>query len=237
MDSLNMDQRNAPPALKKNLPGAINVASTRSISKADLHFIRNALLTFGLCMLVSAALVVATRAVLTNLRDAGTQLQIKRDEIRNKYALAETEKVEIRDFQPKFMQLRARGFVGEEKRLDWMDHIKRIHENRKLLPLAYEIFPQQIFQVDPSIMGADLQLRGSKMQLRMDLLHEMDLFNFLGDLKNKAFYTTQSCALNRIEATSGNSLSPRLAADCTLYWLTIGEHTANAEEPPAAAAK
>jgi hypothetical protein len=233
LESLTVNKAIFPPS--KNAPPLKNVASVRAIVETNYHFLRKALIAFGCSILLTASLVSVSRIMLIKLRATENQLQIRRDEIHSRDSLARTETMEIRDFQAKFIQLRARGFVGEEKRLDWIEHIKHIQAARNLLPLSYEISAQLPFQVDPSVLPADLELRGSKIKLHMDLLHEMDLFNFLEDLKSKVIYTSQACTINRAQAVvREDATSPTLTADCTLNWLTIGERVP-AEAPTAVA--
>lgn len=232
-----MDPKKSVPSAQNAAP-AKGAAAVRAVAEKNYPFLRRALIALGLSILLSATLVGLSRIILMKLRNAGTQLQIQRDDVRGRYTQAETEKMEIRDFQPKFLQLRQRGFIGDEKRLDWIEHIKQIRDSRKLLPLTYEISAQLPFQVDASVMPEDLELRGSKIKLHMDLLHEMDLFHFLEDLKSKAFYVSQACTVNRSQAVAlENTLSPTLTADCTLYWITLSERVQAADEAAKAAVK
>ena len=80
-------------------------------------------------------------------------------------------------------------------------------------------------------LTGDLELRGSKMKLQMDLLHEGDLLNFLNDLKRKGFYTVQECKVKRAGAESESAHLP-LAAECFIYWLTLGERVGSPEPTP-----
>ena len=73
----------------------------------------------------------------------------------------------------------------------------------------------------PLSMG-QYQLRGSKMQLHMDLLHEMDLLNFFDDLRQSGYFAVQDCALKRGGAASTGQTAS-LSADCSLLWLTLGD--------------
>jgi hypothetical protein len=220
-----MDQNKPSPSQKQNAENAAIPSSSISVTRNDIDFIRKALITLGVSIVFSAALVGVSRMILHKLQGTGIQLHSQRDEVRRRFTQATTEKEEIRDYQPKFLQLRARGFFGEEKRLDLIEHIRHIHDSRKLLPLNYEISAQQPFQLEPDILTADLELRSSKIVLQMDMLHEMDLFNFLTDLKGDAFFTTQACAIKRAESAMQTALAPRLTAECTLYLLSVGEHT------------
>lgn len=213
------------PAKDKNAP------AERSFMKDDFPLIRKALAVLVISLLSSAALVSAGRAILIKQQGSINQAQAQRGDAINKRRQAETDKQEIHDYQPKFMTLRERGFVGEERRLDWMEHIKHIRESRKLLPITYEISAQQVFQVDPEVTLDDLELRGSKMKLQMDLLHEGDLLNFLDDLKHKGFYTVQECKVKRAGLEPESAHLP-LAAECVIYWLTLDKRDGSPEQTP-----
>jgi hypothetical protein len=230
-----MDQNKAAVQPKQNADKIVIPSSIMSVSRNDIDFIRRALIALGASIAFSAALIGCSKMILHKLQDTGMQLQAQRDEARNRFIQAATEKDEIRNYQPKFLLLRERGFFGEEKRLDLIEYIKHIHDSRKLLPLNYEISAQQAFQLEPTTLTPDLELRGSKIVLQMDLLHEMDLFNFLADLKSKAYFTSQACDIKRIETVAQTALSPRLSAECTLYLLSVGEHTQ--DDGPKATAK
>lgn len=190
--------------------------------KDDFPLIRKAFIVLVASLLLSAALVGAGRTIRLKQQDGMNQAQAQRSDANNKRRQAENDKQEIQDYLPRFVILRERGFVGEERRLDWMEQIQHIRESRKLLPITYEVSAQQVFRVGPEVPIGDLELRGSKMKLQMGLLHEGDLLNFLDDLKHKGFYTVQECKVRRAGAEPENVHSP-LAAECVIYWLTLGE--------------
>jgi len=212
----------------------------RSFMKDDFPLVRKAFLTLGISLLLGAALIGMSRAILLKQQDAMNQAQAQRNDASNKLRRAETDKREIQDYQAKYMQWRECGFVGEERRLDWVEHIRHIQESRKFLPISYAFSAQQPIPTDPGVFTGSLELRGSKMRLQMDLLHELDLLNFMDDLKIKGLYTVQACVLKRIgtpalssvEGAAKTPLSPRLAAECTLYWLTLGERAGGPDETP-----
>lgn len=221
---MTMDQNKSSDPQKQNADKVVIPSSIMAVSRNDMDFIRKALIALGASIVFSASLIGVSRMILHKLQATGLQLQAQRDEARNRFIQAATEKDEIKNYQPKFLVLRERGFFGEEKRLDLIEYIKHIHESRRLLPLNYEISAQQTLQLEPTVLTPDLELRSSKIVLQMDLLHEMDLFNFLGDLKNKAFFTSQACGIKRKDTVTQDATSPRLSAECTLYLLSVGEH-------------
>jgi hypothetical protein len=211
-------------ASNANQAAAKDAPRKRSFLRDDFPAIRRASITFLISILVGAAFVFGSAYLLQNRLEANAQAQPLDNQAREKYTRAENEMREIQDFQPIYIQLMAKGVIGEEKRLDWMEEIKHIQEQRTLLPINYEISAQQPFQVDPTFDTGMLELRGSKMLVKMNLWHEMDLLNFLDDLRAKQFYSLHACEIKR-SGTSGNDrkLTPRLSAECTLYWITLGQ--------------
>lgn len=199
-----------------------SASAEHSFVKDDFPLIRKAFIVLIASLLLSAALVGAGRTIRLKQQDGMNQAQAQRSDANNKLRQAENDKQEIQDYQPRFVTLRERGFVGEERRLDWIEQIQHIRESRKLLPITYEVSAQQVFQVGPEVTLGDLELRGSKMKLQMGLLHEGDLLNFLDDLKHKGFYTVQECKVKRAGSEPESAHLP-LAAECVIYWLTLGE--------------
>lgn len=214
------------PAAKADPAGAKTSRAPRTFMHNDFPYIRKASMTLASCALAGAALIGGSTYILSSLKNTKNQVQGELSQAREQLRQAELEKNEIRDFQPKYVRLVQRGFVGEEKRLDWVEHIRHIQESRRLLPLTYEISAQQPFQLDPSIQTGELELRGSRMQLHMDLLHEMDLLNFLTDLKSRGYFAVQECTIGPTDTRHNEPLAPRLKADCALQWITMGPRAA-----------
>lgn len=215
-----------PSSLKSDPAGAKGSRAPRTFMRNDFPYIRKASITLALCAAAGAALIGGSTLILNSLKTAKNQVQGELSQAREQLRQAQLEKNEIRDFQPKYVRLVERGFVGEEKRLDWIEQIHHIQERRKLLPLTYEFSAQQPFQLDPSIQTGDLELRGSRMRLQMDLLHEMDLLHFLDDLRARGFFAVEECAIAPADNNSNEALAPRLRADCALQWISMGSRAA-----------
>lgn len=219
------------PNIKQELPKDKNAPTERFFMKDDFPLIRKAIIIFLASLLTSTALVETGKIFLAKQQSNLSQAQTELNAALNKRRQAEADKQEIHNSQDKYKQLCEQGFVGEERRLDWIMDIKSIKENRKLLPISYEISAQQVLHVAPEFLADNLELRGSRMKLQMDLLHEGDLLNFLDDLKQKGLYTVQECTIKRAASATENIYVP-LAAECVLYWLTLGEQTGSPEQPP-----
>jgi hypothetical protein len=191
--------------------------------KKDLPFIRNALIVWALTLITSATLVTLRTIVQDQWQTEKTQAAATSSALQDQYLQLLNETQEIQEYQARFTKLQNSHLIGEERRLDWIERIRQIYERRKLPPLIYAVAPQQTFVLDSSIPVGDFELRGTKVTLHMGLLHELDLFNFLEDLNSVGIYSTQSCAIHASDKAQTNPLSPKLDAECTLYWITLGK--------------
>lgn len=189
----------------------------------EFSLLRNAVLVFLGTLAVALAAVSASSWQLRRAHLDEAAALLERDGARLRLAHAETEKEEIRQYQPQFVELRRRGLVGPERRLDWVEAIRQIQEQRRLLPLTYEIEVQQPYRLETTLPTGDYALLGSRMALHMDLLHELDLLNFLADLRLTGTFAVQDCVIRRAAGASpvAGVLAPNLNADCTLNWLTL----------------
>jgi hypothetical protein len=202
----------------------------------EFGLIRTAALTAVAAVTIGMTCVLATGWRHQDADEALQRVQRVRDAAYSRYAHVDNEKRDIRDFQQRFIELRERGLIGEERRLEWVDAIRQTQERRQLLPLSYEIDPQQPVRLESALDLGEYQLQGSRMRLHMELLHEMDLFNFFADLRERSFFAVQDCSIKRLGAVAGAAGAlegPTLGADCTLNWITM----APAVKPPSAVAR
>ncbi len=192
------------------------------------HFgrVRTAFITLGVTASVTVASVVVSYWQLYDARTAEAQARDARDMARQSFVHVEAEKEDIRTYQPLFTELRQRNFVGIENRLEWVEAIRQIKEQRHLLPLTYEIDPQQPYKLVGPVATGRYQLRGSRMTVHLDMLHEMDLLNFLADLRQRGVFTVQACTIRRAASAGNTPLAPGMTADCTLNWLTLTQPAA-----------
>lgn len=165
--------------------------------------------------------VFASTWWLHDALDTRQQAQQSRDAAYARFAQVESEKQDIRSFQPKFIALNRKGLIGEERRLEWVDAIRQIQEQHRMLPLSYEFEPQQAVRQEGRVPLGDYQMRASRMSLHMDLLHEGDLFDFLAELRQRGFFAVQDCSLKRLAALPEQTSAPTVSADCHLNWLTL----------------
>jgi len=136
----------------------------------------------------------------------------------------------IQDYLPTYLDLQARGVLGEERRRDWIDAMSRFKTARGLYDAKYAIEPRRVLAMLPQAAAADIELRASRMELDLQLLHEGDLLGFLADLQGMAGaqLLPRDCVIRRLEAsvadrgTEGKP-GPQLHAHCSFDLATIAE--------------
>lgn len=141
--------------------------------------------------------------------------------------IAEEEK-EVSDKLAVYQRLKSLHILGEERRLEWADAMRRISAGRELLePPAYTVGPRRTIAAQTK--PASVEVFASTMKVNLALLHEGDLLGFLRDLRESgnAYYSVRRCAIARTGvAPTGASIIPRLRAECDIDLITIVDRAA-----------
>lgn len=175
-----------------------------------------AVLLFGLAKNYSAHQVKALQIQQSLLNTA-----------RERYQSSGAEKDTITQYLPQYQELISKGFVGEERRIEWVDELRAQHKSHKLFGIKYSIGQQEnykpAFVPDPG----GFVLHRSIMKLSLNMLHEGDLLQLMEALgtKNYAPFMLRDCEIIRLNAGGalGNQLVANLHAQCELDWLTLRE--------------
>lgn len=183
-----------------------------------------------LAMLLMAALgagsILFSRDKIRVAQAAFASAQNERNEFDGKLKRVRSEENEIRQKAAIFNHLQARGVIGEEQRLEWVELLKEIHDKRRLIELRYEFAPQHAVEKAPPGQTASLSLHASTMKLQVRLLHEEDLTRLLDDLRQRASALIQvrRCDVSRLPRSgTDNALQGLLQAECLIDWVTLGE--------------
>lgn len=175
-------------------------------------------------ILAGAAAYFAARGYLQEARKLGAAASAQRTEVQAKLASATEEEREIKASLQQYQALAARGIVGEEKRLDWVDTVTAIKNERRLFDIGYSIEPQQELDYPGFGPGSSVKFMVSRAKMTMKLLHEEDLLNFIDDLarRGKSYLSVRSCDVQReSRGSDATALAPRLQADCEFDLITI----------------
>ena len=223
----------SPPPTKLNIGTAKEVTKVHSFMHDDFPIIRQACIRFSICLAIAAVLIGAAHFFYLQQSTHRQQAQAELAQAQSKYTDADNQKNDIREYQASYLQLTERGFVGEEKRLDIVELMQTIQAKYRLLPMTYELFPQQIVPADPATPTGELELRASKLVLRMNLLHEMDMLNLFTELRARGQFIPQSCAIKTSNVISVGSIPAQLEAECSLQWVSMGRRPAPEAVAPA----
>lgn len=200
-----------------------------SIRTQDLAHLRWSLAVLVVALAATVAVVLVSLRMVGQAEATQRQLAMQESNIRGRIIRAREEEQDIRARIARYQQLRDRGIIGLEERLDWVEQIARIRNGRRLLDVQYELSPQRPIE-DSVLPGGAVagshEIMASTMKLRMPLLHEDDLLGFLSDL-NRAVHASllvRDCTVERVATVAAErGLPAQLRADCTIDWITIRE--------------
>jgi hypothetical protein len=120
-----------------------------------------------------------------------------------------------------YRALAARGFVGAENRLAWLEAVQQANRDVGLYGLDYSLAPRS---PAPAALAGGLPLGQTLMTLRMPLLVESDLLRFFAALQQRTdnVYRIRACRIARLSDTPPQAVNtPGLEAECELLWYTV----------------
>ena len=181
-------------------------------------------MVFVLSLAVAAGMVSASFYFRQNMEREYQTNHAEFREASRKYLAVDDEERIIYQFLPEFRRLFEGGLLGRERRLSWLETLRRAGDANGLPQLGYKLDAQRVATPDFSIALGDYQLYTSAMTLNLGLLHEGDLLQLLQALDRYALgqYSIKRCALKRAgEHLDLAAHGANLNAECTLDWWTI----------------
>ena len=194
------------------------------LGASDLKGLRLPMAACVVLALAGVACYFAADDYLQETKKLAAATSAQRAEVQTKLASANEEEREIKANLQQYQALAARGIVGEEKRLDWIDTITAIKNERRLFNIGYSIEAQKELDYPGFAPGGGVKFVYSRVKIEMQLLHEEDLLNFIDDLtrRGKSYLSVRSCDVQRSDRGSGGTtLAPRLQATCVFDLITI----------------
>ncbi|MGB8434645.1 MAG: hypothetical protein WCE38_10330 [Burkholderiales bacterium] len=172
---------------------------------------------------IGIAVVIVSKQFLDQSRAQHKSSLADRQSIQSKLSRATEEEREIREKLVDYRRLLARGVIGDEPRLDWVETIGQIKNDHKLSEIKYQIEPQRTLELPGITPSSEVALRVSALKVEMQLLHEGDLLVFIDELRSKlkAHVLVRSCAVKRLDSGQDRGIAPRLRADCVIDLVTI----------------
>lgn len=197
------------------------------LNKQDWQKLQTPLVILGSVIITVALLFGFAQYYNTNQEQALQTQKNLLNAARQRYQSSGTEKDMITEFLPQYQTLISQGFVGEERRIEWVDDLRAQHKNHKLFGIKYNISQQEKYTPVFARNLGGFVLHRSVMKLELDMLHEGDLLQLTESLNanNAASFLLRDCEIVRLNTngTPSNQLIANLHAQCELDWLTLRE--------------
>lgn len=176
---------------------------------------------------MSAAGIFWSHKQDTDARAALQRQQTALNAARARQQQGQTEARMIAQHINAYHALIARGFIGEENRLAWIEAVQLANQDARLYGLTYTLSPRA---AAPPTLASGLPLKQTRMVVNMPLLVETDLPRFLDALRVRApgIFRVNQCHLSRITDAPPQAVNqPEIEAECELLWFTV---TADSKE-------
>ncbi|MCL5061528.1 MAG: hypothetical protein M1449_14390 [Candidatus Thermoplasmatota archaeon] len=182
-------------------------------------------------LLLLAAVSLSTAGIFwSSMRDTEARAELQRrqallDAARARQEQGRTDARLIARHLDAYRALIARGFVGEENRLAWIEAVQLANRDARLYGLTYTLSPRA---AAPPALAGGLPLKQTRMVVKMPLLVETDLPRFLEALRLRApgLFRADRCRLSRLADTPPQAVNrPELDAECELLWFTVATAT------------
>jgi len=193
------------------------------MNAAELKALQAPLIILVIVLGLGAGIVYQLDQTLSATKRELAQQQAQMREARTRLQKSGEEKELIVRYLPNYEYLQRIGFVGDEKRLNWLEGLRLSNQQAQLFGVQYQIGSQQQYPYAAELNPGQLTLHQSVMKLSFQLLHEGDLMSFLTALgkQGAGFFAVNECKLDRANAGSSIRFQPNLRADCDIAWITL----------------
>lgn len=203
------------------------------LNPQDWRKLRNPLIGLGMALVLMALLLGYSGQ---RKQQAYILLQTQQNQLNQAHQHYQTsgmEKETIVKYLPHYQQLITSGFIGEERRIEWVDDLRTIHQQNKLFGINYSIGAQEQYKPVFTLNTGPFTLHRSIMKIELSMLHEGDLLTMIDALlaRDATPFMPRECVITRVVNGSKNKLAPNLMASCELNWITISEPQAAGAKP------
>jgi hypothetical protein len=195
------------------------------MSKIDWQYLRQAGIVFILAVVVAVLMSIAADRYRAAKKGEYQQSLATLQKTYREYNDLVNDIDLLEQYRALFTEYKSSGLVGEERRLSWIESLKRTNARVRLPRISYRLLPQEKFERPGLTIKRGVELTSAPMMLNMDLLHEEDILTVFGNLRLliKNLFTVDSCQLIR-NGAFGKPLDTQksnLTANCVIRWLTI----------------
>jgi hypothetical protein len=195
-----------------------------TLTQQDWRKLRMPILGLGAAMVIVGLLVSLADQYYSKYTALLQKQELALNQARQKFQSSGLEKETIMQYLPVYNELLETGFIGEERRIEWIERLRQIHAQHKLFNIDYQIGLQENYK--PSFIPnmGNFVLHRSIMKLNLDMLHEGDILNLLDGLHEQTTpFIVRDCEISRPVGAVVNSknIAANLRATCEIDWLTL----------------
>jgi hypothetical protein len=195
-----------------------------SLTQQDWRKLRYPIVGLGAALVLVGMLVSFADQYRTKNELALQAQQNLLNQARQKFQSSGLEKETIMQYLPKYNDLLASGFIGEERRIEWIETLRQIHAQHKLFSIDYSIGLQESYK--PSFLPnlGNFVLHRSVMSVKLDMLHEGDILALIDGLHEQTTpFIVRDCEISRPVGAQVNSrdVAANMQANCEIDWLTL----------------
>jgi hypothetical protein len=149
--------------------------------------------------------------------------RMQMEEASKRYRDSDLEKEMIARYLPKYRALEARGFIGSENRIGWIDALRIADQKAGGFGVQYQLSAQGPYK---GLLSGDpiaSRLRRSTMDIRFGVVHEGQFLGFLDALEaeDAGMFALRSCSLEPIQRDKPQPRTQNLNAKCEIDWVTL----------------
>src|SRR3979490_1977377 len=153
-----------------------------NVTRDDLKRLRMPLSAAIILLVLGAGSLIASGYYLDEARTAQDATRLTRVAAQERVLRVAEEEREIRDDLVYYEQMRQRGIVGEQSRLDWIESIAKIKNDRKQFAIRDNFEAKKPLDYPGLVPAGAADFVVSRLKLDMLLPHGGALLNFLADL-------------------------------------------------------
>lgn len=196
------------------------------ITRKDLMLLKWSVLTLVICLLLASGIVMVTNSIQREATQSLANAQSSLRETRTLVDDIEVEEATVIRFVDRYEQLQRDGVIGTEDRLQLLERFSEIRAQYELFPISVSIEEQKGMPLEYadgiSEPGAPVNIRYSRINLSLSLLHEEDLTRLISALLDSpGLYQIEECSIRQSGSNNYLSLGQHFSANCSLLWFTF----------------
>jgi len=153
------------------------------------------------------------------------ELQTELDDLSKKLATVEDTRQVLQENRENYLKWIESGAVGAQDPVPWVNLIKDITTKRALNPLSYNFLEEVDHPSEsyPLTQDSTVNISSWQMSLELPMLHDMDMFMLLGELKarTESLFFPIECNLSRVEKDFELINRININSECQISWVFV----------------